>query len=589
MKKQFTMSKLMRNSFPSSPIEAWETLSKKALQTDTLEDLQTKTYENIILSPLYTSKDRGLNEAQVPPGLAPFIRGVKDSSVLSRPWKITQWITSSPSGPEEIKKLEVKGQDVIAFQTDSFSEDELEKWKETIAHFPFKEVFIELGVQEHDWLIKHDFLQSCKGFIGYDPIKAMIDLESSPDGLTSYYSILSQALKHSSFEQKNILIDNTVFHNSGADIVTELACVLGVAAEHVDRLEKGEIPADLILAKMLVRIGVGGSFFLEVAKIRALRYLWYKFTSAYDGISITSQKIRIAAETSLVTKTIYDEYVNVLRSGNEAFAAITAGVDYLTIAPYDICLQEKKELADRIARNTHHLLAEESYMTRVLDPAGGSWYVESLTKELIEKGWELFTEIEDRGGILTCIETGWLQNRIKNTRETKIKAVKARKLEIVGTNMYVDGNDRKPYETLTLTGTRLGFPAFRLSEAFERWRLYFDRHPVKVAIIGLGKVKEYKSRRDLARNWFASVGIGTDFFPGVDSFSKTIEKYQAVCICGTDESYETWDIEYGEIAKKFPIFAVGRPTKTDSSIAWLYPELDAEPIVANWAAEGEVL
>lgn len=583
------MSKLTRNSFPASPIEAWETLSLKTLKTETLEALQTKTYENIILSPLYTSKDKGLDGAQVPPGLAPFIRGVKEADGLNRGWKVAQWITSSPSGPEDIKSLEDKGQDVISFQTGSFSENELEKWKEIIAIFPLKEVFIELGVKEHNWLFKHDFLYASKGFIGFDPIKALIERESSQDELHGYYSYLSHAVKHSSFEQRNILIDNTIFHNSGADIITELACVLAVAAEHVDRLEIGEIEADTILSKMLVRIGVGGSFFLEVAKIRALRYLWYKFTSAYNGISGTSQKINIAAETSLVSKTMYDEYVNVLRSGNEAFAAVTAGVDYLSVTRFDICLQEKKELADRIARNTHHLLAKESHMTRVFDPAGGSWYVESLTRELIEKGWELFIEIEELGGILSCIETGWLQYRIKKSREAKVKAVNERRMEIVGINMYVDGNDRKPNEVLARSGAGLGFSSFRFSQTFEKWRLYFDRHPIKVAIICLGKIKEFKERRDMARNWFASVGIQTDLFAGVDSFSKTIEKYKAICICGTDDSYETWDIEYGEIAKKFPVFAAGRPRNTDSRIFWIYPELEAEPIVTNWAAESEVL
>ncbi|WP_243298726.1 methylmalonyl-CoA mutase family protein [Bacillus litorisediminis] len=589
MKKQLIMSKLMKNSFPALPVEAWETLSLKTLNKETLEDLQTKTYENMILSPLYTSNDKGMEGAQIPPGLAPFIRGVRDASVLNRPWKIAQWVTSLPAGLDDIKTLEQKGQDVISFQTSLFSESELEYWKEILAQLPLKEVFIELDEEEHDWLTNYDFLHSTKGFIGFDPIKYMIESESSQDNLKQYYAVLSNGIKLSSADQKNILIDNTIFHNSGADIITELASVLAVAAEHIDRLEGAEATADSILSKMIVRIGVGGSFFLELAKIRALRYLWYKFTSAYELKNETCKKITIAAETSLVTKTIYDQYVNVLRSGNEAFAAVTAGVDYLTITPFDVCLQEKTELAVRIARNTHHLLAEESHINRVLDPAGGSWYVESLTKEIIEKAWELFIEIEERGGILACIETGWMQHLIKNTREAKIQAVKERRMEIIGTNMYVDVNDRKPDEKLPSSGTRLGFPSFRLSEAFERWRLYFDRHPVKVAIIGLGNIKDYKVRRDMARNWFASVGIRTDFFAGVDSFSKTIEKYKAVCICGTDESYETWDIEYGDIAKKFPVFAAGRPRKTDSMIAWIYPELEADHIVSGFAAEGEVL
>lgn len=577
------MSKLTSNPFSSSTVDEWEKLALKTIKSDTIEALQTKTYENITLHPIYTIDAQGLDEATIPPGVAPFVRGVTNPKDQKRPWKVAQWLqqNSSESLVQQVATLKEKGQDVISFKSSDFSPEELKEWKESIESLPLLDVLIELQKNEVDWVSE---LKGRKGFIGYDPIKIMIENDEKEEELETYYSLLGNGIKENSTGLKHILVDNTIFHNSGADLVTELACVLSVAAEHVDRLEGKNLSADSILSNMLVRIGVAGSFFVEVAKIRALRYLWYKFTSAYNTKSEESRKITIVAETSYVTKTIYDEYVNVLRSGNEAFAAVTAGVDYLHVTPFDLCLKDKKELAERIARNTQHLLAEESRLSHVMDPAGGSWYVEFLTKELADNAWKLFLEIEDRGGIVACIETGWIQERIRKVRDEKIKAAMKREIELVGTNVFVDGNDRKPQESLPINGQRLGFPLFRLSEVFEKWRLYFNQHPVKVAIIGLGTIKEYKERRDLARNWFASAGIMTTFFEGIDSLDT--QEYKAICICGTNESYQNWEKAYGEDSLPIPVFSAGRPTELESIKTWIYPELPLEEVVSAWVTEG---
>lgn len=576
------MSKSTEISFSPVTMEEWEKLSVKTLKSGSFDELITETFENIKLLPLYTSQNsERLEGADVPPGIAPFLRGVQNPSEQARPWKVAQWLTRQNSRTllEQIASLESKGQDVISFQSAKFREEDLTQWLDSMDSNPIKDILVELDENHVQWLITQGWNKNLKGFIGFDPIKIMLEKQSSTENLSTYYDVLTKAAKQVPKEMKTILIDSTIYHNSGADMVTELASILASAVEHIEQLEQRGLPSENILNRFLVRIGVGGNFFLEVAKVRALRYLWYKLTSAYNIKSEESKKISIAAETSMVTKTIFDEYVNVLRAGNEAFAAVVAGVDYLHITPFDVCLKDKKELADRIARNTHHLLAEESYLSHALDPAGGSWYMESLTKELAEKAWELFLTIENKQGLLACIESGWLQECIQKSREEKINAVKTRKLEIVGTNVFVDGNDRKPTEILNAGHNLVHFPSYRLSQSFEKWRLYFNQNPAKVALIGLGTLKEYKDRRDMARNWFASVGVMTEMVDGLEAIKS--EDYKAVCLCGTDDSYQSWNQSYTT-----PLFAAGKPMSHEIIKSWIYPERPVEEVVETWVSKG---
>ena len=211
---------------------------------------------------------------------------------------------------------------------------------------------------------------------------------------------------------------------------------------------------------------------MELSKLRAARIIWSKVTQLY-GADPSLQGMHISAETSVFTKTIFDPHVNLLRAGNEAFAAVLGGIQYLHIMPYDN-LTGSSSFSERIARNIHLVLKEESHLKRVVDPAGGSWYIEDLTTQLAERAWVLFQQIEAKGGILEALKTNWLQNDIDEVYEKRNKDVQTGKQNIIGTTIYKKVNEKVPLiiknnEEMDLEqGMKIeAIPSRRLSEPFE--------------------------------------------------------------------------------------------------------------------------
>jgi methylmalonyl-CoA mutase len=189
------------------------------------------------------------------------------------------------------------------------------------------------------------------------------------------------------------------------------------------------------IEKMVFHFSINSKFFMEIAKLRAIKVLWSKILEAYK-IEVNEDFITVSAETSLFTKTIYDPYVNLLRAGNEAFAAVLGGVQFLHISPYNEIEGKITDFSDRIARNMHFILRDEARLGSIIDPAGGSWYIESLTNALIENAWKLFLEIDDKGGIVKTIQTNWLQEQINKVMARREQDVLTRDRVIVGMNKY---------------------------------------------------------------------------------------------------------------------------------------------------------
>ncbi|MBR8644642.1 hypothetical protein KEH51_09565 [[Brevibacterium] frigoritolerans] len=162
--------------------------------------------------------------------------------------------------------------------------------------------------------------------------------------------------------------------------------------------------------KIVFSFAVDSNYFMSIAKLRAARRLWAGLAEAFDTAS-DHFKMTIHAVTSELTETLYDQHVNILRTTNQAFAAAIGGIQYLQIHPFTHATGETDEFSERIARNTHLILKEETNITTVVDPAGGSWYVEQLTDELAEKAWAKFLEIDAAGGILELIKQGTFRKK----------------------------------------------------------------------------------------------------------------------------------------------------------------------------------
>ncbi|RKJ31525.1 methylmalonyl-CoA mutase, partial [Butyricicoccus sp. 1XD8-22] len=235
-------------------------------------------------------------------------------------------------------------------------------------------------------------------------------IEPSSRKQVSGYILSKEPIKIDNYPNVRTISANTLpYHYEGANVVQELALSLALAAKFANN----ENNFAEFVNKFYVNFAVDTQFFSEIAKLRAFKILWKAFTKAYNAESNIA--VPIVAETSLRSFSKLDEYVNLLRAGNEALSALIGGADVFTVHPHDV-LVKPTDKSIRIARNVILVLKEESHAASVLDPSGGSYFIECLTAEYVEKAWSLFLEIEDAGGIDAYEESGKLQRILEEVR-----------------------------------------------------------------------------------------------------------------------------------------------------------------------------
>jgi methylmalonyl-CoA mutase len=289
---------------------------------------------------------------------------------------------------------------------------------------------------------------------------------------------------------RTFFLDGSRIHKNGGDAVSELASVLVqadaiVAASDLDHLsEKG-----------FVQFSIDTNFFMEIAKIRAFRILWKAFGEAHGNSEIAA--IPVHAETSLRSFSTLDKNVNILRAGNSALAAVLGGADSVTTYPHDH-LTGANQTSKRIARNMQLVLKEETHINQVLDASGGSYYIETITKELVEKSWTYFLELMNES---TLEERELkLNKRAALKWDQQLTSLSTRKKSLIGTNVYANPED-------VLENDLIPTDYKRLAEPFEQMRKSFKENPLKTAIIPFGILKEYKARMDFVSSYLIALGI----------------------------------------------------------------------------------
>jgi len=230
---------------------------------------------------------------------------------------------------------------------------------------------------------------------------------------------------------KNILsVDVSLYQNAGANIVQQLAYALAHTNEYFTRR--------VVNSPISFKISVGTNYFFEIAKLRALRLLFGILAEEYDLIG----DCHIITEPTKRNKTIYDYNSNMLRTTTESMAAILGGADAVCNLPYDSIYHEPNEFAERIARNQLVILKDESYFSKVYNPAAGSYYIESLTQELAEEALKMFKEIEGKGGFLKLLKAGIIQEQITESARVEQEKFDKKEIVIVGSNVFQNAEDR---------------------------------------------------------------------------------------------------------------------------------------------------
>ncbi|MEH7502320.1 methylmalonyl-CoA mutase subunit beta [Neobacillus drentensis] len=588
-----SLEKIKNQSFPLVSAHEWKTKAEQSLKGKTVESLQTTTYENIILKPLYTHHD----ERPIPdyPGGSDFRRGIYPLGYTTNDWKVAQQLSyqTAEELQQKLKQSFDKGQTAISFKVTKGLLDRdtnlVRLLGESYCQYPFainaKNLQTAFLAELERMDAQEGAIDKISGYIGSDPVAIFAEEGGISEG---FFKEWVKNIVHSNEKFPNlrtILIDTAPYHNGGASAVQELGIAISEGVYYLENLQEAGLDLDVIFEKMIFQFSIGGNFFMEIAKLRAARMLWNRISSVY-GVNNDKGKMHISAETSSFTKTINDPHVNLLRTGNEAFAAVVGGIQYLCVRPFDD-LTGATPFSERIARNTQLLLKEEAHLKKVIDPAGGSWYVEELTNDIAEKAWGFFQKIEANGGILEVLKANWLQHEIAAVYEKKNQDVQIRKKSIVGTNVYANLDERvthkKPQTKISYFSnvenslTKMeAIPDRRLAEPFEELRskaIYLEEKlGVKptVGMICLGGLKQHKARLDFMKGFLAAGGLkATDSKPilSLESARKFILEHPTkyYCLCGTNEQYEIIGYEILTALKtEFPeriFYLAGLPEK----------------------------
>lgn len=466
--------------FPIPTKEAWRAEAEATLAGAPFEKkLVTKTSEGIDIQPIYRRED--LENLPNPglPGEPPYIRGTRTENT----WEVAQEI---PYGiPSEynqalLNDLE-RGQTAVHITLDQASRhgvdpdaanpgesalcgasivtsadfDKILKGVD-LEHTP---LFVQGGsslLPLFALLVSHIRRTGKKtalvhGAIEHDPLSELVIDGSLPDSFKSVFDQMAFVTNWAVKEMPNfstIAVKTHVYHDAGATAAQEIAYALATGVEYLRQMESRGVGAEETACRTRFAFSIGSDFFMAIAKFRAARALWSRVISASGG-SKEAQKMRIHARTSIWNKTKLDPYVNMLRATTEAFAAVAGGCESLHVGAFDEVIRPPDEFSRRIARNTQLILRDECHFDHVIDPAGGSYYVETLTDELARKAWGLFQEIEKLGGMAKALASGFPQQQVQAIAAKKAESIAQRRNSIVGVNVYANPKEQ-PLETRSL-------------------------------------------------------------------------------------------------------------------------------------------
>lgn len=459
--------------FKPSTYEEWYEEAVKLLKGAPFEKkMFTKTPEGITLKPIYNKEDMTFDVSL--PGFDDYVRGTTCAGNKASAWKISQELCAG--SPEEFNRKILdalnKGQTSVEIVLDAPSANAVDAdnadaatvgrggisistAKDFDAAFKGVEtdcvdVYIHTGAAEAGVAAALYASQKSKklsGGIFFDPIGELAKTGKLKRSVECAFDEMFATASYNVANLPNftaIGVDTMPYSSAGASAVEELGAAFATAVAYIRAMLERSMTVDQAASQIRFRVSLGGNFFMEIAKIRAARMLWAKIVEEFGG-GDESKKIRISARTSIYNKTVFDPYVNMLRTATEAFSGVVGGVDSMTVGAFDEIIRNPDEFSERIARNQQIILQEECNLADVIDPAGGSYYVENLTRELAAKAWEFFAKIEAQGGILKALESGFVQDAIAQTAAGKKKLYDTRRSSVVGTNNYANLSE-KPLE-----------------------------------------------------------------------------------------------------------------------------------------------
>ena len=578
--------------FPPVSTEQWESVIAVDLKgADYEKKLVWRTAEGFNVRPYYRAENLdGIKYLGSQCGEFPYVRGTgKDNN-----WRIVQ--TIEVGCPKEANAqatvLLTKGVESIGFVIGDkeFSAADLDTLLSGISVKNTELVFSGCATKKVAGLFidKMDKEgvdpETVRASFVLDPIVKKLTLKGTMackngqcKGFENLASLISKGAAYKRIRFVNV--SGEIFHNSGSTIVQELAFTLAAGHEYVVKLMEQGLSVDQVAPALRFSMAISSNYFMEIAKFRAARLLWANIMAPYNPSRGCASKMKVHAVTSKWNMTVYDPYVNMLRGTTEAMSAAVSGVHSIEVLPFDTPYEKPTDFSARIARNVQLLLKEESHFNQVCDAAGGSYYIENLTNSIAEQAWNLFRQVEEKGGYIAAFEAGFIQDQVEAPAAKKNSNIATRRETLLGTNQFPNFNEVAD-EAITedvVTGKstcKCGCASqaadgvrplkpYRGAMAFEQMRLKVDRSgkQPKAFMLTCGALAFARARAQFSCNFFACAGIRVQdntYFKSVEEGVKAAleAKAEIVVICAADDDYATLAPEAFKLLGDKAIFVV---------------------------------
>jgi methylmalonyl-CoA mutase len=474
---EITYEKLFED-FPATGAAEWRKTAEESLAGAPFEKkLITRTPEGIDLQPIYSKEDWEKLPLQATwPGLPPYLRDSTALGSRSNGWKIAQELPYGQPGEFNQALLQDlnRGQNCVNLLFDTATRlgldpdsgqpgevggcglslatlDDVDRALRGVdlaavpVHAPAGISALSVTALLSAWLAGQGKKPaSLHGAVLADPIAEWVGRGTIPGGLSAAYdemAVLTDWVVKNKVHLRTVGVQANFWADAGGSAVHELAFGLATGVDYLRELNRRKISVNRSAPRFLFTYSLGSHFFIEIAKLRAARLIWARATSAAGG-GKDAQRLLCHGRTSLWNKTVLDPHVNLLRTTSEAFAGVVGGCSSIHVAPFDECFRVPDDFSRRLARNIQIILAEECQLNRVVDPVGGSWYVETITQQLAEKAWALFQEIERKGGMSAALKAGIPQEIVSKSAADRIAGVESRKDGVIGTNLHPNLKER---------------------------------------------------------------------------------------------------------------------------------------------------
>ena len=577
---------------PEASLDAWKKSAQKSAPNGNLEKLGWNTPDGIHIKALYTAADtQDLNYTNTLPGFEPYLRGPQATMYSVRPWTLRQYAgfsTAQESNAFYRKALDAGGQGVsVAFDLATHrgydsdhprvtgdvgkagvAIDSVEDMKILFDGIPLDKVSVSMTMNGAVLPVLAGYIvageeqgvkqEQLSGTIQNDILKEFMVRNTyifPPEpSMRIIGDIIEYTAKHMP-KFNSISISGYHMQEAGANQVLELAFTLADGKEYVKTALAKGLDIDGFAGRLSFFFAIGMNFYLEVAKLRAARLLWWRIMKSFEPKNPKSLMLRTHCQTSGWSLTEQDPYNNVVRTTIEAMAAVFGGTQSLHTNSFDEAIALPSEFSSRIARNTQLILQEETHITSVIDPWAGSYMMENLTQEMADKAWEIIQEVDAMGGMTKAVESGWAKLKIEASAAEKQAKIDSGTDVIVGVNKYkLDKEDLVDVLMIDNDRVREGQVALLKETRAKR-----DGKKVEAALVALTKAAHDNTGNllELAINAIrlrATVGEVSDALEKIYGRHRAdTQKVTGVYAAAYDsaEGWEKLKVEIADFAKEF--------------------------------------